>query len=191
MKHHALYLFFLVCAVSSAFGQWVLQTSARNCSAMPYTVVGLNINCININGIYQKIECDSKTASYFECTSSDCSSGCKNIFTQHLNDCNNGVTVRCYPNAQPDYNKLLGNDYVLNSLYDDQSCEGDVITATAYSTSFCRGPSSNFNIMYTCQNNTVQQNVYRRASGSMQKVSSLDLHLNKDEIRNLSSLKLV
>jgi hypothetical protein len=161
MNHHTLFLFVFTAITTSAYGQWVLMTSARNCSTAPYTVVGMNMNCIYTDGIYQKIECDGSFVTYADCYSSDCKSNCKTTFTQTLNQCNDGITIQCYPNAKPDYQKYLGDNYVVNHHYSDKKCEGDVISETAHSQQYCRGPASDFAFIYTCNNNTIEEHTYK------------------------------
>jgi hypothetical protein len=164
--------------ISSAYGQWLLQTNSRSCSSdLPYSATAMPMNCSDTAfHTFSKIDCENGLVKYYECFSADCSArSCKNIFTEQRNQCNQyGTTNICYPNSVPDYQKYFGKDYIMGYRFSKPSCFGSVIGISVYQRDSCQIMSTNMSTLATCNNNTVHMEWYRTddCSGKPYTISS-------------------
>jgi hypothetical protein len=175
---HAQYIF-IFAVISSAYGQWLLQTNSRSCSSdLPYSATIMPMNCSDTGfQTYQKIDCDNNSfVNYYECYEAECSArSCKRIFTELQNQCNQyGITNICYPNSMPDYQKYFGKDYILHYRFSKPSCFGSVVDISVYQRDSCQIMSTNLSTVTTCNNNTVHMEWYRTddCSGKPYTISS-------------------
>ena len=160
MHRSVAYLLLISAAIVLVSGQWLVRSVAQNCQSIPYKVESTTINCYNTGKVYQRIECDAYNASYYECTSSDCTTGCTLAVRRELNTCDAFAhTYHCYPNSQPDYAHYVGNHYIQANYYLRDKCQGKPFQVLAYPTS-CRyiGPYLSYN--WLCPNGTATEEVY-------------------------------
>jgi hypothetical protein len=156
----------ILSAISASYCAWLLKTTAGTCGAIPYSVHGINGNCILGPNGYQKITCDSTTAKTSYCSTALCNS-CQEVWTEQLGSCSGGVVTQCFPDVPP-FAKIVGTaSYITDSFYPSTiNCSGEPSDVYAYPRDTCVNIYGDASFSMSCKNNMVMYYGYNTSTCS-------------------------